>query len=108
MAGSSGRTAAVWYVLRRLSRCRRQGQSLLGAPNLTDEIWLYRSTLDSIKYTIANGRNNQMPAYADKLGANKVKLLAAYVQSLSADVQTNQTAATQPTATSNLQAAAQQ
>ena len=85
-----------------------KGNPLLGAPNLTDEIWLYRSTLDSIKYTIANGRNNQMPAYVDKLGANKVKLLAAYVQSLSADVQTNQAAATQAAATSNLQAAAQQ
>lgn len=61
-----------------------KGNPMLGAPNLTDDTWLYRATLDSIKHTIANGRNNQMPAFADTLGADKVKLLAAYVQSLSA------------------------
>ncbi len=64
-----------------------KGNPMLGAPNLTDDIWLYRSTLDGIKETIANGRSNQMPAFGAKLGADKVKLLAAYVQSLSAPAQ---------------------
>lgn len=67
-----------------------KGNPLLGAPNLSDDIWLYRATLESIKDTIANGRNNQMPAFVDTLGADKVKLLAAYVQSLSLAAQ-NQT-----------------
>lgn len=71
-----------------------KGNPMLGAPNLTDDTWLYRATLDSIKHTIANGRNNQMPAFADTLGADKVKLLAAYVQSLSASSAAADSAAT--------------
>jgi len=85
-----------------------KGNPLLGAPNLTDSTWLYRSTLASIKYTIANGRNNQMPAFVDTLGADKVKLLAAYVQSLSTKAQQDQTAATDSAAAANLQVSTQQ
>lgn len=59
------------------------GNQALGAPDLTDQAWLYEPTLDSIRHTINNGRNNQMPAFADSLGEDRVKLLAAYVLSLS-------------------------
>jgi cytochrome c oxidase cbb3-type subunit 3 len=60
-----------------------KGNQALGAPNLTDKTWLYGSSLDAIKETIAKGRNGKMPAHADFLGEDKVHLLAAYVYGLS-------------------------
>jgi len=59
------------------------GNQALGAPNLTDKIWLYGGTEATVKETIAKGRNGTMPAHADFLGKDKVHLLAAYVYSLS-------------------------
>jgi cytochrome c oxidase cbb3-type subunit III len=59
------------------------GNPLLGAPNLTDQVWIYGGSLETIKDTIANGRANQMPAHLELLGEQKVRLLAAYVLSLS-------------------------
>jgi cytochrome c oxidase cbb3-type subunit 3 len=60
-----------------------KGNPLLGAPNLTDDVWLYGSDAATIKQTIVAGRNGQMPAWNDKLGEQRVKLLAAYVTKLS-------------------------
>jgi len=62
-----------------------KGNQLLGAPNLTDNIWLYGGDFDTIRATIADGRQNQMPAHTELLGDTKVRLLAAYVLSLSAE-----------------------
>ena len=59
-----------------------KGNKALGAPNLTDEYWIYGGSLDTIKETVANGRTNRMPAWLDTLGEQKIKLLAAYVYSL--------------------------
>lgn len=59
------------------------GNQTLGGPNLTDNIWLYGSSADVIKDTIANGRIGVMPAHADFLGEDKVHLLSAYVYGLS-------------------------
>lgn len=68
------------------------GNDLLGAPNLTDDTWLYGASPDTLRETIASGRNNQMPAQLELLGETKVKLLAAYVLRLAdrvgQDVQT--------------------
>ena len=61
-----------------------KGNPLLGAPNLTDEVWLYGGDAATIKQTVINGRNGQMPAWGDKLGEQRVKLLAAYVTKLAA------------------------
>ena len=60
-----------------------KGNAMLGAPNLTDDVWLYGSDEGSIRETIEGGRNNQMPAFADKLGEQRVRLLAAYVLRMS-------------------------
>lgn len=62
-----------------------KGNPLLGAPNLTDNVWLHGGDFDTVRATIANGRDNQMPAHQDMLGDTKVKLLAAYVLSLSSE-----------------------
>jgi len=60
-----------------------RGQQALGAPNLTDNIWLYGGSADAIRTTIVKGRQNQMPAHLELLGETKVKLLAGYILSLS-------------------------
>ena len=59
------------------------GNKMLGAPNLTDGIWLYGGSPTLVRHTIRNGRNGNMPAQADKLKAEKIHLLTAYVYSLS-------------------------
>ena len=56
-----------------------KGNPLLGAPNLTDGTWLYGSDAASIREAVLKGRNNQMPAFEERLGEQRVRLLAAYV-----------------------------
>ncbi|MEA3300378.1 MAG: cytochrome-c oxidase, cbb3-type subunit III [Pseudomonadota bacterium] len=60
-----------------------KGNQLLGAPNLTDNIWLYGGSPEIVKHTIRNGRQGNMPAQQDLLKDDKIHLLAAYVYSLS-------------------------
>jgi cytochrome c oxidase cbb3-type subunit 3 len=59
------------------------GNTALGAPNLTDDTWLYGGSLTRISESIAKGRNGQMPAQGEFLGEAKIHLLAAYVYGLS-------------------------
>jgi cytochrome c oxidase cbb3-type subunit 3 len=59
------------------------GNQALGAPNLTNGIWLYGGSPKAVEASIASGRNGQMPAHKDFLGEAKSHLLAAYVYSLS-------------------------
>ncbi|MBI4695156.1 MAG: cytochrome-c oxidase, cbb3-type subunit III [Gammaproteobacteria bacterium] len=56
-----------------------KGMQALGAPNLTDDIWLYGGTHAKLVETITKGRNGRMPSHKDFLGEAKVHLLAAYV-----------------------------
>ena len=60
-----------------------KGTPALGAPNLTDKVWLYGSSEATIIETVTGGRNNRMPAFQEFLGDAKVHLLAAYVLGLS-------------------------
>ncbi|NVK11738.1 MAG: cytochrome-c oxidase, cbb3-type subunit III [Gammaproteobacteria bacterium] len=60
-----------------------KGNHLLGAPNLTDEIWLYGGSADSIKHTLRNGRAGVMPKFGDTLSEEQIHLLAGYVYGLS-------------------------
>ena len=59
-----------------------RGNSSLGAPNLTDAVWLHGGSINAIRDVIANGRQGQMPAQAERLGTDRIRLLAAYVLSL--------------------------
>lgn len=59
-----------------------KGSKEFGAPNLTDPIWLYGSSLDNIIATVANGRAGVMPAWDTRLDPVTIKSLAVYVQSL--------------------------
>ncbi len=60
-----------------------EGNTQFGAPNLTNNNWLYGGSAQTVQRSIAEGRMGQMPAQKDFLGEAKVHLLAAYVLSLS-------------------------
>jgi cytochrome c oxidase cbb3-type subunit 3 len=66
-----------------------KGSQAVGAPNLTDEDWLYGSSEALITETVTRGRHNDgtrtlaMPAWKDTLGEARVHVLAAYVWGLS-------------------------
>ncbi len=60
-----------------------KGMQALGAPNLTDKVWLYGSSEATIIETITLGRQNKMPSWKAFLGDAKDHLLTAYVYSLS-------------------------
>jgi cytochrome c oxidase cbb3-type subunit 3 len=62
-----------------------QGNRQLGAPNLTDEVWLHGGSETFIIDTINKGRRSVMPAHAQFLDADKIHLLTAYVFGLSAE-----------------------
>lgn len=59
-----------------------KGNHMLGAPDLTDEVWLYGSSMLQVQQTIRYGRNGNMPSQAH-LGDDKIHMLASYVYSLS-------------------------
>jgi cytochrome c oxidase cbb3-type subunit 3 len=59
-----------------------KGNQQIGAPNLTDDIWLHGGTEAVIIETIVKGRMNQMPAHKDFLDEGKIHLLSAYVLGL--------------------------
>lgn len=59
-----------------------KGNPAIGAPNLTDNIWLYGGSEAQIRKTLMEGRQGKMPAH-QWLGEDRVRLLAAYVYSLS-------------------------
>lgn len=59
-----------------------QGIRSLGAPNLTDGIWLYGGDADTIHATVQNSRQGVMPRWGDKLDQATIRMLAAYVHSL--------------------------
>jgi len=57
----------------------------MGAPNLTDNVWLYGGSQRAIEESIKNGRAGVMPPWKDILGEEKVHVISAYVYSLSQD-----------------------
>lgn len=60
-----------------------KGNMALGAPNLTDAVWLYGSSEATLIETIAKGRSSVMPAHREFLGEARSHVLAAYVFGLS-------------------------
>jgi cytochrome c oxidase cbb3-type subunit 3 len=60
-----------------------KGNPALGAPNLTDDTWIYGGSPDDIETAILNGRNGKMPAFKDTLSEDRIRLLSAYVLGLS-------------------------
>jgi len=60
-----------------------KGNQAMGAPNLTDDVWLYGGGESTVIESITKGRSGHMPAWGEFLGEGKVHLLAAYVYGLS-------------------------
>ena len=60
-----------------------KGNQALGAPNLTDDIWLHGWGENAIVSMVTNGKTNQMPAQAGKLTEAQLHVLASYVWGLS-------------------------
>ncbi|KON79969.1 cytochrome-c oxidase, cbb3-type subunit III [Azoarcus sp. PA01] len=60
-----------------------KGTPAMGAPDLSDDAWLYGSSEATIMETVTKGRMNRMPGFGEFLGEAKVHLLTAYVYGLS-------------------------
>jgi len=59
-----------------------KGNPLMGAPDLTDSVWLYGGSEGIIEQTVTDGRTGVMPAHKDILSAEQIHLVAAYIYSL--------------------------
>ncbi|HKY80143.1 MAG TPA: cytochrome-c oxidase, cbb3-type subunit III [Sphingobium sp.] len=59
-----------------------KGGRAVGAPNLTDAIWLYGGDADTIHQTVWNSRHGVMPRWDDKLDKATIRMLATFVHSL--------------------------
>jgi len=64
-----------------------KGNQALGAPNLSDKIWLHGWGEDAIVAAVTQGKNNAMPAHANRFAAEQIHVLAAYVWNLSRPAQ---------------------
>ncbi|MCV2369303.1 cytochrome-c oxidase, cbb3-type subunit III [Roseateles oligotrophus] len=62
-----------------------KGNQAIGAPNLTDKVWLHGWGEDAIIGIINSGKNNVMPAQAGRLSPEQIHVLGAYVWSLSSN-----------------------
>lgn len=60
-----------------------QGNPALGAPNLSDKVWLHGWGEDAVMAMVNNGKHNVMPAHGERLTPEQIKVLAAYVWGLS-------------------------
>jgi cytochrome c oxidase cbb3-type subunit 3 len=60
-----------------------KGNQALGAPNLTDKVWLHGWGEDAIVRMITQGKTNVMPAHAARLTPEQLNVLSAYVWGLS-------------------------
>jgi cytochrome c oxidase cbb3-type subunit 3 len=59
------------------------GNPQIGAPNLTDDVWLHGASDAAILDSITKGRGGAMPAHKGFLDEGKIHLLTAYVYGLS-------------------------
>jgi cytochrome c oxidase cbb3-type subunit 3 len=81
-------TAACYYC----HGVDAKGRKDIGAPNLTDKIWLWANVptaeaadgkVAAIRGAIANGLNKGvMPAWAERLSPEQIKVLTVYVHEL--------------------------
>ncbi|HNC69634.1 MAG TPA: c-type cytochrome, partial [Pseudomonadales bacterium] len=60
-----------------------KGNPMLGAPNLSDSVWLYGGTQQAIETSIRDGRQGHMPAWSTRLSDQEIHVLTGYVHHLS-------------------------
>jgi cytochrome c oxidase cbb3-type subunit 3 len=56
-----------------------KGNALLGAPDLSDDSWLYGGSVESVRISISQGRNGIMPAFGERLDDAQIKMLVAWL-----------------------------
>jgi cytochrome c oxidase cbb3-type subunit 3 len=89
LSGSAHNSAAAQLGKPKFAVCAAchgadgKGMQALGAPNLTDKIWLHGWGEAAIVSIINTGKTNLMPAFGERLSAEQIHVLAAYVWSLS-------------------------
>jgi cytochrome c oxidase cbb3-type subunit 3 len=62
-----------------------RGMAEAGAPDLTDENWIYGGDAQSVFTTIYSGRQGHMPHWQDRLSPVDIRILALYVGTLATD-----------------------
>ncbi len=72
-----------------------KGNTALGAPNLTDKVWLHGQGEEAIVAIVTLGKNNNMPAFAQRLSAEQIHVVTAYIWGLSNFDKANADKATQ-------------
>lgn len=60
-----------------------RGNPMIGAPNLSDDIWLHGGSVEQVRNTILFGRKSRMPAHRDLLTPDEIQVVASYVHGLS-------------------------
>ena len=60
-----------------------KGNPAMGAPNLTDKVWLHGWGEDAIVAMATKGKTNVMPAHGERLAPEQIHVLTAYVWGLS-------------------------
>jgi cytochrome c oxidase cbb3-type subunit 3 len=82
-AAAAGRAKPQFATCAACHGPEARGNPALGAPNLTDDVWLHGSSEAAIVHTILKGRASVMPAHREFLGEQRAHILAAYVYGLS-------------------------
>lgn len=59
-----------------------EGNQELGAPSLSNAVWLYGQSTEEVVATVTSARNSSMPAWGERLDPTTVKALTFYVHSL--------------------------
>lgn len=80
---AAARAQAGWALCMACHGPEGGGNPALGAPNLTDGIWLYGGSDPAVAQSIRDGRNGQMPPHDVLLTEQQIKVLAAFVGGLS-------------------------
>lgn len=79
-----------------------RGNRQFGAPDLTDQEWLYGGDLHTIRTQIYEGRNGVMPNWEGRLDETQITALAVYVHALGGGEPTQASLHTAPTEVGNL------
>ena len=89
LSGSPHNSVAVALGKSRFTACAAchgmdgRGNQALGAPNLTDKVWLHGWGEPAIVAMINNGKHSHMPEHGSRLSPEQIRVLAAYVWGLS-------------------------
>lgn len=62
-----------------------KGNKAVGAPDLTDDVWLHGGSREEVYTSIAKGLNNQMPAFNNRLTQNQILQVGTYLRSIQDD-----------------------